>query len=194
MSPPASSTDFQGLYRDVAASLAATVADLQSLTVDHDEGRREIGAILDKLRSRQQAFDDELALLDGNAEWDKFTVAFFGETNAGKSTLIESLRILFEEESRAQLLAQNANDVERHRARLVEQVALARNGLREAFATQARELQALRQDAARLAAIVQQESAERIQRRLKRFALTSLAAGVLLGAALTAIVLLAHHA
>ena len=28
------------------------------------------------------------------AEWDTFTIAFYGETNAGKSTLIETLRIL----------------------------------------------------------------------------------------------------
>lgn len=28
------------------------------------------------------------------AEWDTFTIAFYGETNAGKSTLIEALRIL----------------------------------------------------------------------------------------------------
>lgn len=31
-------------------------------------------------------------------EWDTFTIALYGETNAGKSTLIEGLRILFEGE------------------------------------------------------------------------------------------------
>lgn len=35
--------------------------------------------------------------LEDNSEWEYFTVAFFGETNAGKSTIIETLRILFEE-------------------------------------------------------------------------------------------------
>ncbi|GAB4058411.1 hypothetical protein GCM10028811_08820 [Uliginosibacterium sediminicola] len=34
------------------------------------------------------------------AEWDKFTIAFYGETNAGKSTIIETLRIHLAEESK----------------------------------------------------------------------------------------------
>lgn len=34
------------------------------------------------------------------AEFDTFTIAFYGETNAGKSTIIEALRIYFGEESK----------------------------------------------------------------------------------------------
>lgn len=34
------------------------------------------------------------------AEFDTFTIAFYGETNAGKSTIIEALRIYFDEESK----------------------------------------------------------------------------------------------
>ena len=40
---------------------------------------------------------DSLEHLEKNAEWDVFTIAFYGETNAGKSTLIEALRILLSE-------------------------------------------------------------------------------------------------
>ena len=29
--------------------------------------------------------------------WDKLMIAFFGETNAGKSTIIETFRILFKQ-------------------------------------------------------------------------------------------------
>ncbi|WP_417698479.1 hypothetical protein [Psychromonas sp.] len=36
----------------------------------------------------------ELDKLKVNSEWNTFTVAFYGETNAGKSTIIETLRIL----------------------------------------------------------------------------------------------------
>jgi len=39
----------------------------------------------------------ELDNLKANSEWDTFTVAFYGETNAGKSTIIETLRILLAE-------------------------------------------------------------------------------------------------
>jgi GTPase Era involved in 16S rRNA processing len=38
-----------------------------------------------------------LEQLEKNSEWDVFTIAFYGETNAGKSTLIETLRILLQE-------------------------------------------------------------------------------------------------
>lgn len=194
MSSIASPNDFRSLYRNVAACLSETVSELEGLTVDHDEGRREVGTIIGKLRDRQHAFGDELGLLDENAEWEKFTVAFFGETNAGKSTLIEALRILFEEESREQLLARNAADLERRRALLAEQVMIARESLRKAFATQVRELLGLRDDVAALTSIVQQESTMRIRRRLKRFALGGFAVGIIVGAALIASVPLLRHA
>jgi len=38
--------------------------------------------------------------LESNAEWDEFTIAFYGETNAGKSTIIETLRIHLAEASK----------------------------------------------------------------------------------------------
>ncbi len=35
-----------------------------------------------------------------NEEWENFTIAFYGETGAGKSTLIECLRLFFKEQSK----------------------------------------------------------------------------------------------
>ena len=52
---------------------------------------------------QQTAIEKEIDNLKKNAEWEFFTVAFFGETNAGKSTLIEVLRILFGEETKKQI-------------------------------------------------------------------------------------------
>jgi hypothetical protein len=49
------------------------------------------------LRSQVSA---QVARLEKNAEWDTFTMAFYGETNAGKSTIIEVLRILFREQTK----------------------------------------------------------------------------------------------
>ncbi|GAA9422579.1 hypothetical protein BTM429_07330 [Helicobacter pylori] len=39
----------------------------------------------------------ELESLKNNEEWENFTIAFYGETGAGKSTLIECLRLFFKE-------------------------------------------------------------------------------------------------
>ncbi len=47
--------------------------------------------LLEKFREKTNKDIRELREL---AEWDTFTIAFYGETNAGKSTLIETLRIL----------------------------------------------------------------------------------------------------
>ena len=39
--------------------------------------------------------------------WDKLVIAFFGETNAGKSTIIEAFRIKFNDESRLTAIKEN---------------------------------------------------------------------------------------
>lgn len=55
------------------------------------------------LQFQQTVIEKEIDDLKRNAEWKFFTIAFFGETNAGKSTLIEVLRILFGEETKKQI-------------------------------------------------------------------------------------------
>lgn len=40
---------------------------------------------------------NKLGEIKTGARWDKLVIAFFGETNAGKSTIIETFRILFDE-------------------------------------------------------------------------------------------------
>ena len=40
--------------------------------------------------------------LKKNAEWKNFTIAFYGETNAGKSTIIETLRIILKEKTKVE--------------------------------------------------------------------------------------------
>lgn len=55
----------------------------------------------DELSKMQQIIADEYDSLKRNTEWNRFTIAFYGETNAGKSTIIESLRILLGEETRS---------------------------------------------------------------------------------------------
>ena len=44
--------------------------------------------------------EDIKSLVEKDAEWDTFTIAFYGETNAGKSSIIETLRILLNESSK----------------------------------------------------------------------------------------------
>jgi AAA15 family ATPase/GTPase len=45
---------------------------------------------------------ERINALQRHVRWDKFTIAFYGETNAGKSTIIETLRILLEERTKVE--------------------------------------------------------------------------------------------
>ncbi len=55
-----------------------------------------------ELATLKEKVGKNLAELGENAEWEKFTIAFYGETNAGKSTLIETLRIMLNEKTKCQ--------------------------------------------------------------------------------------------
>ena len=153
--------DLNRLYTNVSDSIGSAMTDILSLNVEHKDGKREIGNITDKLRDIQTRFDSELHQLKTQAEWDKFTLAFFGETNAGKSTIIESLRILFKEESRQALLQQHADDLEQFTQALTVHLEHVREGLHSLYSEYTDELTAIRQSTDRLTQIVQHEARER---------------------------------
>ncbi|WP_082060713.1 GTPase [Pseudomonas abietaniphila] len=77
------------------------------------------------LRVIEQQLRQSIEELRHNAEWNTFTLAFYGETNAGKSTLIECLRILLKQ----------GGKVKEHRKfnNLLLQMAEADNSRREAL-------------------------------------------------------------
>lgn len=153
--------DFNRLYSDVSTSIGSAMADILSLNVEHNDGKREIGNIAGKLRDIQNRFDSELHLLETQAEWDTFTLAFFGETNAGKSTIIESLRILFKEESRQALLKQHSDDLEKFKQVLTVHLENVREGLHALYSEYTEELTAISQSTVRLKQIAQHEVQER---------------------------------
>lgn len=153
--------DFNRLYANVSDSIGSAMADILSLNVEHKDGKREIGNITEKLRDIQTRFDSELHQLKTHAEWDTFTLAFFGETNAGKSTIIESLRILFKEESRQALLQQHADDLEQFSQALDAHLENVREGLHALYSEYTDELTVISQSTDRLTRIAQQEAQER---------------------------------
>ncbi|WP_421811929.1 GTPase [Helicobacter pylori] len=55
---------------------------------------------LEEFKNLESESLKELESLKNNEEWEKFTIAFYGETGAGKSTLIECLRLFFKEPSK----------------------------------------------------------------------------------------------
>lgn len=153
--------DLNRLYSDVSDSIASAMADILELNVEHKDGKREVGNMTEKLRAIQVRFDGELDQLKTHAEWDMFTMAFFGETNAGKSTIIESLRILFKEESRQALLEQNAHDLVKYEKALAEHIDQLREGLNAVYEEYAAQIADIRQGMHRLSEILQEEAMAR---------------------------------
>lgn len=88
------------MYDDVRRSVSNAVNDISAISLSNKEEQQHIINIRNRLNEISQNFNQEISNLETNSEWEKFTIAFFGETNAGKSTIIESLRIIFKEKER----------------------------------------------------------------------------------------------
>ncbi|MFP6207578.1 GTPase [Helicobacter pylori] len=87
----------KNIYLDVKAN----IENLQNIFKNTDNENERLK------KSNQEALEvfqklefeslKELESLKNNEEWENFTIAFYGETGAGKSTLIECLRLFFKE-------------------------------------------------------------------------------------------------
>ncbi|WP_075708432.1 AAA family ATPase [Helicobacter pylori] len=90
----------KSIYFDVEKS----IKDLQKIFENTDGGDERLRAFnqeaLEKFKNLESESLKELESLKNNEEWEKFTIAFYGETGAGKSTLIECLRLFFKEPSK----------------------------------------------------------------------------------------------
>ncbi len=90
----------KSIYFDVKRS----IKDLQRIFEDTDGGDEKLKELNQKSLKLFQKLEfeslKELESLTNNEEWENFTIAFYGETGAGKSTLIECLRLFFKEQSK----------------------------------------------------------------------------------------------
>lgn len=90
--------------KNIYLGVEKSIKDLQNIfknTDDKDEKlkrfNQEALKVFQKLEFKSLK---ELESLKNNEEWENFTIAFYGETGAGKSTLIECLRLFFKEQSK----------------------------------------------------------------------------------------------
>jgi len=87
------------IFKNVHDEVTSILKKVESPSRNKDIDGAKISSrkTLDYLRKEisKQAFE-----LDKNSEWDTFTIALYGETNAGKSTIIETLRIILSEKSK----------------------------------------------------------------------------------------------
>ncbi|EJB86995.1 GTPase [Helicobacter pylori] len=91
--------------KDIYLGVEKNIKDLQSIfknADDKDEKLKQFNQeALEVFQKLELKSLKELESLKNNEEWENFTIAFYGETGAGKSTLIECLRMFFKEQSKA---------------------------------------------------------------------------------------------
>ncbi|MFP6294442.1 AAA family ATPase [Helicobacter pylori] len=83
--------------KNIYLGVEKSIKDLQSIFKNADDKdeklkrfNQEALEVFQKLEFKSLK---ELESLKNNEEWENFTIAFYGETGAGKSTLIECLRM-----------------------------------------------------------------------------------------------------
>ncbi|WP_181332148.1 GTPase [Helicobacter pylori] len=90
--------------KNIYLGVEKSIKDLQSIfknTDDKDEKLKKFNQeALEVFQKLERESLKELESLKNNEEWENFTIAFYGETGAGKSTLIECLRLFFKEQSK----------------------------------------------------------------------------------------------
>ncbi len=90
--------------KDIYSGVEKSIKDLQSIfknTDDKDEKLKRFNQeALEVFQKLERESLKELESLKNNEEWENFTIAFYGETGAGKSTIIECLRMFFKEQSK----------------------------------------------------------------------------------------------
>lgn len=90
--------------KNIYSGVEKSIKDLQNIfknTDDKDEKLKRFNQeALELFQKLERESLKELESLKNNEEWENFTIAFYGETGAGKSTLIECLRMFFKEQSK----------------------------------------------------------------------------------------------
>ncbi|GAA9510109.1 hypothetical protein HpHA307_00100 [Helicobacter pylori] len=80
------------------------IKDLQKIFENTDGGDERLRKFnqkaLELFKNLESESLKELESLKNNEEWEKFTIAFYGETGAGKSTIIECLRLFLKNQAK----------------------------------------------------------------------------------------------
>nr|WP_240444431.1 hypothetical protein [Helicobacter pylori] len=90
----------KNIYLDVKASIENLQNIFKNTDNENERLKKSNQEALEVFQQLESKSLKELESLKKNEEWENFTIAFYGETGAGKSTLIECLRLFFKERSK----------------------------------------------------------------------------------------------
>jgi hypothetical protein len=85
-------------YNTLISILDKAISNIKNLNLRSDDLTKIKNKFISELNYRKSDIEQKKQDVD-NIVWDRLVIAFFGQTNAGKSTIIESLRILLRSNS-----------------------------------------------------------------------------------------------
>lgn len=88
--------DIEVLYAELLHIIRDAKQDVSKLKAVNSSFNTIKQTIWETLNAETELADKELSKALNETVWDNLVIAFFGETNAGKSTIIETFRILFD--------------------------------------------------------------------------------------------------
>lgn len=84
------------IYEDLTKQVSVLIHNI-IIEIDNEKAKETFNNVKVILENINNDVASEYNELKRNTEWENFTIAFYGETNAGKSTIIETLRIIWKE-------------------------------------------------------------------------------------------------
>ena len=93
-------SNYKKVYSNLIDNVDEVLNDISKIDIQHIDVKKKNAETQSKLKEIRRVFIKEVEKLDKNAVWDRLTIAFFGETNAGKSTIIEALRISMQDDEK----------------------------------------------------------------------------------------------
>ena len=101
---------FEARYQELSSYLCSIAAKIDAIRTDNTKQASIKKNLLAFLETYIKDSMNKLGEIKTGARWDKLVIAFFGMTNAGKSTIIETFRILFDESRHGSNQTEGGND------------------------------------------------------------------------------------
>lgn len=105
---PNNASGYKQIYNNLSSNIGKELNDrirqlsdsLAKSNFKHKDIIKRINKSREDINNLNNELKNKILDLRNIHEWSKYTISFFGETNAGKSTIIESLRILLKDKDK----------------------------------------------------------------------------------------------
>lgn len=83
-------------YNELMDVIRTTIDKVDTSSFLNQQSKELKSKLVESLKEKLSCVQDSMKRSLDDMHWDKLVISFFGETNAGKSTIIETFRILFD--------------------------------------------------------------------------------------------------